>query len=64
VEQAAYVITELGHRRRADSLVFTTEGKPIDWPHLSCGFGHILTLDLPETESDPVVDVSLTARNV
>jgi hypothetical protein len=49
-------------QRRADSLVFSTDGKPFEWPVLSCGFGYIVTVDLPQTATPPGVGLSLYAR--
>lgn len=63
-EQTVYVLTPGGNRRRADSLVYKTDGTPFEWPSLSCGFGFIVTLDLPQTQEPPVVDMSLFARTL
>lgn len=63
-EQVVYVTSPGGARRRADSLVFKTDGGPFEWPALTCGFGYIVTLDLPQTQTPPVVDLSLFARAV
>lgn len=49
-------------QRRADSLVFSTEGTPFSWPVLSCGFGYVVTIDTPQTATLPSVDLSLYAR--
>jgi hypothetical protein len=49
-------------KRRADSLVFATDGTPFSWPVLSCGFGYIVTVDLPQTATMPSVDLSLFSR--
>ena len=62
VEQIVYVVTPGGTRRRADSLVYKTDGTPFEWPSLSCGFGYIVTVDLPQTQAPPVVDLSLYPR--
>lgn len=62
--QESYVVTSLGHRRRADSLVFATDGSPAKWPVLSCGYGYVMTLDLLAGETMPTVDVSLIARRL
>lgn len=63
-EQAVYVLSAGGTRRRADSLVFSTDGTPFDWPSLSCGFGYVVTFDLPDSTTKPVIDLSLFARAV
>jgi hypothetical protein len=49
-------------RRRADSLVYKTDGTPFDWPVLTCGMGYVVTFDLPQTQVAPLVDLSLIAR--
>lgn len=58
------IITSAGHRRRADSLVFGTDGTPFDWPSLTCGFGYLLTLDVAPGQTAPSLDLSLTSRAV
>jgi hypothetical protein len=57
-----YVTDSTQSRRRADAVVFSTDGTPFEWPTLSCGFGYIVTLDLPQTQKPPVFDLSLYAR--
>ena len=61
-EQTVYVVSPGGLRRRADSLVFKTDGSPFEWPVLTCGFGYVVTVDLPQTQKPPVVDLSLFPR--
>lgn len=61
-EEQVYIVTPGGIRRGASSLVFKTNGTPFEWPELSCGFGYVVTLDLPQTQPVPVVDLSLFAR--
>lgn len=61
-EQAVHIIAPGGAIRRADSLVFKTDGTPFEWPVLSCGFGYVVTLDLPQTQEPPVIDLSLYPR--
>ena len=61
-EQRVYVTTTGGGEQRADSLVFRSDGTPFEWPTLSCGFGYVVTLDLPKQQTPPVVDLSLFAR--
>jgi hypothetical protein len=61
--KTVFVVTSLGHRRRADSLVFSTDGAPFEWPSLSCGYGHIMTIDIPTTETEPTIDLALVPRN-
>jgi len=61
-EQEVYVEAPTGIRRRADALVFATDGTPFTWPVLSCGFGYVVTVDLPQTATPPPVDLSLINR--
>jgi hypothetical protein len=62
-DQLVYVETAgAAQQRRADSLVFATDGTPFTWPVLSCGFGYIVAVDLPQTSTMPTVDLSLYAR--
>lgn len=37
-----------GGNRRADSLVFGSDGGPFSWPELTCGIGYTVTIDLPQ----------------
>jgi hypothetical protein len=61
-EQQVYVESPGGTRRRADSLVFATDGGPFTWPVLSCGFGYIVTIDSEQTATAPSLDLSLIGR--
>jgi hypothetical protein len=61
-EQQVYVEAPGGVRRRADSVVFDTSGRPFTWPILSCGFGYIVAIDTAQTAVSPSVDLSLTGR--
>lgn len=61
-DQVVYVQTSGGIRRRADNLVFKTDGTPFEWPALSCGFAYIVAFDLPQTSTVPTIDVSLFNR--
>lgn len=49
-------------RRRADSLAIGSDGAPFTWPELTCGHGYVVTIDLPQTQEPPVVDLTLMAR--
>lgn len=53
-----------GTLRRADSLVFKTDGTPFEWPVLSCGFGYVVAVDLPPDYSGtlPGIDLSIVGR--
>lgn len=61
-DKQVYVESRGGLRRRADNLVFATDGGPFEWPAMTCGFGYIVTVDLPQTQAPPVVDFSLFSR--
>lgn len=63
VTETVYVDMPGGERRRADSLVVGTDGKPFTWPALTCGSQYVMTLDAPRTQVAPVVDLSLVARS-
>lgn len=60
--ETVHVLSPGGVLRRADSLVFRTDGSPFEWPRISCGFGYIVTLDLPQQQVVPVVDLALIPR--
>lgn len=62
VSETVWVEETSGVRRRADSLVFKSDGTPFDWPALTCGVGYVLTLDLPQYQISPVIDISLYSR--
>lgn len=62
--QQVYVLDNLGRRRRADSLVFSTDGSPVEWPSLTCGYGYVLTIDTEQGDTPPVVGLSLTPKAV
>lgn len=62
--EEVWVETSTGQRRRADSLVFNTEGEPFEWPSLSCGYQHVATVDVPYGTTPPVVDLALIPRAV
>ena len=50
-------------RRRADALATDSTGKPMDWPEFSCGFGYVVTVDMPQQQtSRPIVDLALVSR--
>lgn len=64
-ERAVYAITSMGAKRRADSLVYRSDGKPYEWPALTCGYGYVLTVDLPPSQTViPTVDLSFVPRVV
>lgn len=57
-----YAVDLDGNPRRADSLVFGSNGSPFNWPVLSCGQGFIVTADVPAGQTLPIIDVSLVSR--
>jgi hypothetical protein len=62
-DQLVYVQAPGGTgQRRADSLVYATDGTPFEWPVLSCGFGYIVAVDVEQGTPMPKVDLSLFAR--
>jgi hypothetical protein len=35
----------------------------MDWPEFSCGFGYVVTVDMPQQQTDkPIVDLALVSR--
>ena len=62
VERITQVLSPGNPPRRADAVVFKTDGTPFDWPELSCGFNYLVTLDLPAGEPFPDVSMSLTGK--
>src|SRR4051812_13292604 len=62
VPQTVNVPPSLGDTRRADSLVFRHDSRPIEWPDLSCGFGYTMTMDKPTDQTWPVVDLSFVSK--
>jgi len=61
-DQVVYLQQPGGQRRRADSLVFGSDGQPFEWPSLTCGVSYIATVDLPQTQQPPIIDLSLYHR--
>lgn len=52
-----------GQSRRADSLVVGTDGKPFEWPSLTCGNRYLVTIDRPVSgTSSPGMDFALVPR--
>jgi hypothetical protein len=62
VREMVYAVNEAGVARRADSLVFASDGKPIMWPELSCGYGYVATVDTTSSLVFPALDLSLVAK--
>ena len=63
-KEEVYIVTSLGRRRRANSLLLSTDGTPPRWPTISCGIGYVMTIDQANASPRPVVDLSLTARRL
>jgi|SRR5262245_19016293 len=64
VAQVVYIDTPGLGRRRADSVVLGVDGAPVEWPELSCGFAYVVTVDLPQTQEPPTVDLALVGKVV
>lgn len=62
IERVTKVLTPGNPPRRADAVVFKSDGTPFDWPELSCGVNYLVTLDLPAGEAFPNVSMSLTGK--
>lgn len=63
VRETVYA-TDGANRRRADSLVFNTQGEPFNWPALSCGYTHTVTVDSrPAAPQVHPVTFSLVGRS-
>lgn len=62
--EQVHITTTGGNTRRADSLVFATDQRPITWPVLDCGVQYLLTIDVLGTDDPPVFDLDFVARSV
>ena len=62
--RTCYVVTSMGHRRRADSLAFSSDGTPIVWPELRCGQQYVMTIDYDAASTRPWVDLTFVPRQV
>jgi hypothetical protein len=58
-----HVTTSSGVPRRGDSLVFSSDMRPVTWPVLECGVQHIMTIESRGSDF-PVIDLTLVPRNV
>lgn len=43
----------------ADSILYGSTGGPMTWPHLSCGIGYVMTIDVPSSSDYDLFDVEL-----
>lgn len=62
ITETVYVDLSDGRRRRADSLVFATDGKPFKWPLLTCGYSYVLTVDMPDAIEAPLLSLDITKK--
>jgi hypothetical protein len=62
VDQMVWVVDEDGLRRRADTLVYGSDGSFFEWPALTCGQQYLMTLDLDTAHATPSIDVTLVER--
>ena len=62
VERAVTALTPGNPPRRADAVVFKSDGTPFEWPELSCGFGYLVTVDVPVGQPIPQMNLSLTGK--
>lgn len=58
----AHFTTAAGAIRRADSLIFGSDQRPVDWPVLDCGVQYLMTIDTLGDDDPPVIDLDLIAR--
>lgn len=65
VSETVYAEGPGGVSRRAESLTWRADGKPFQWPALTCGTGYVVTVDLPTGYSGtlPSIDLMLTPRS-
>lgn len=61
-DRLVYLEAINGDRRRAESLVFGEGGVPFEWPALTCGLGFVVTVDLPDDQEPPALDLAMFAR--
>jgi hypothetical protein len=64
-DEIVYIEEPGGRRRRADSVVFGSDGTPFEWPQLSCGYSYIVTVDLLQSQTSlPGIDFSMCYRGI
>lgn len=49
VTERVFAEVQGGAPQSADHLLYGSNGTPADWPHLSCGIGYWVSLDVPST---------------
>lgn len=52
-----------GNSRRAEGLVFSTDGSPFTWPQLACGVQYVVTVDSDPAQVMPFLDLSILQRD-
>lgn len=62
VQRQVYADVPGQPRRRADALVFKSDGSPFEWPELTCGFSYLAVFDQPNTYPTPTVDLTLVSK--
>ena len=62
-DRAVYIDQPGFGRRRADALITNSKGEPFEWPEFSCGYGYVVTVDMPQQMTQrPILDLSLVPR--
>lgn len=61
-DQTVWCAATGGPNRRADALVFGSDGAPFEWPQLTCGYDYSVTVDSMLNKARPVMDMSLYTR--
>jgi hypothetical protein len=62
--EEVWVETVAGQVRRADTLVFATDGTPFRWPVMTCGAQQQVTLDVEDSVNLPIISLSLVPQVV
>lgn len=61
--QTIYVqVGDDGPARRADAVIYGTDGAPFEWPLLTCATSFMCTVDTLRSKPDLSMDLSLTTR--
>lgn len=64
MREEVWVETSTGALRRADTLVFATDGTPFQWPMLSCGSQQQVTVDFEDAADDAIISLSFVPQVV
>jgi hypothetical protein len=62
--EQVHITTSGGHTRRADSLVFASDQRPVTWPVLDCGVQYLLVIDTLGADDPPIIDLDMIARAI